>query len=54
MVQKDFKRIIRTFGSGTVSPKPRGYSSGRKEGTKMTPRQQYPVGKKTSTKKKVA
>ena len=54
MVQKDFKRIIRTFGSQTVSPKPRGYSSGRKKGTKMTPRKQYPVVKKTSTKKKVA
>ena len=54
MVQKDFNRIIRTFGSGTVSPKLRGYSSGRKKGTKMTPRKQYPVVKKTSTKKKVA
>ena len=32
MVQRDYERIIRTFGKPTPSPKTRGYSYGRKKG----------------------
>lgn len=52
MVQRDYERIIRTFGKTAPSPKPRGYSSGRKKGTKLPPRLRYPTVKKTATKKK--
>ena len=54
MGQKDYKRIIRTFGEKTSLPKVRGYSSGRQEGTKLPLRLRYPIVKKTATKKKVA
>jgi len=33
MIQRDYKRIIRTFSIAVPSPKVRGYSSGRKKGT---------------------
>ena len=52
MVQRDYERIIRTFGKPTPSPKTRGYSYGRKKGTKLSPRLRYPTVKKTATKKK--
>ena len=52
MVQRDYERIIRTFGKTAPSPKTRGYSSGRKKGTKLSPRLRYPTVKKTATKKK--
>ncbi len=35
IVQRDYKRIIRTFGTSSPSPKVRGYSSGREKGTKL-------------------
>ena len=54
MVPQDYKRIIRTFGEKTPLPKVRGYSSGRKKGTKLPSRLRYPIVKKTATKKKVA
>ena len=54
MVQKDYKRIIRTFGKETPPPKPRGYSSGREKGQKLPTRLRYPIVKKTASKKKVA
>ncbi len=52
MVQRDYERIIRTFGKTAPSPKTRGYSSGRKKGTKLPPRLRYPTVKKMATKKK--
>lgn len=54
MVQKDFKRIIHTFGGETPSPKVRGYSPGREKGIKLPPRLRYPMVKKTASKKKTA
>jgi hypothetical protein len=54
MVQRDYKRIIRTFGIPSPLPKVRGYSSGREKGTKLSPRLRYPTVKKTASKKKTA
>lgn len=54
IVQKDFKRIIRTFGEKTTSPKPRGYSSGRKKGEKLPPKIIYPIVKKQFQAKKAS
>ncbi|MBL1210206.1 hypothetical protein [Geminocystis sp. GBBB08] len=54
IVQRDYKRIIRTFGIPSPSPKVRGYSSGREKGTKLPPRLRYPTVKKTASKKKTA
>lgn len=38
LVQRDFARIIRHLGTPAQPPKPRGYSPGRRKGTKLTPR----------------
>lgn len=38
LVQRDFARIIRQLGTPAKPPKPRGISSGRREGTKLPPR----------------
>ena len=54
MIQRDYKRIIRTFGTPSPSPKVRGYSSGREKGTKLPSRLRYPTVKKTASKKKTA
>jgi hypothetical protein len=45
-VQQDWLRIISQLGSPAVSPKPRGYSSGRKSGEIQSPRPRLPVIKK--------
>jgi len=45
-VQQDWFRIISQLGSPAVSPKPRGYSSGRKSGESQSPRSRPPVIKK--------
>jgi hypothetical protein len=54
IVQKDFKRIIRTFGEKSASPKPRGYSPGRLKGEKLIPKIKYPIVKKQFNKKKAS
>ncbi len=54
IVQKDLKRIIRTFGEKPSSPKPRGYSSGRKKGEKLPTKIIYPIVKKQYSKKKAS
>ena len=48
-VQQDWYRIISQFGSPSVSPKPRGYSSGRKSGQCQSPRPRLPVIKKAKS-----
>lgn len=48
-VQKDFGRIIRTFGTPAKPPKPLKKAPGRKKGEKQTPRIRYPVIQKSST-----
>jgi hypothetical protein len=45
-VQQDWFRIISQLGSPSVSPKPRGYSSGRKSGEVQSPRPRLSVIKK--------
>ena len=47
MVQRDFGRIIQQIGTPAAAPKPRGKSPGRIKGTKLVPRERYPVIKKT-------
>ena len=54
IVQKDFKRIIRTFGEKPSSPKPRGYSSGRLKGEKLPTKIIYPIVKKQYSNKKAS
>ena len=46
VVQRDFFRIISTLGISAVSPKPRGFSSGRKKGEIQVKRPQHQVIKK--------
>ena len=53
MVQRDYQRIIHTFGTAVPSPKVRGYSPGREKGTRLPPRLRYPIVKKTASKKKI-
>lgn len=43
LVQRDFGRIIRQFGTPAQVPKRRGKSPGRPQGTVLTPRQRPPV-----------
>jgi len=45
-VQRDFSRIISTIGINSHSPKPRGFSSGRKKGEIQVKRPRYQVIKK--------
>ncbi|MFB2893646.1 hypothetical protein ACE1CI_12105 [Aerosakkonemataceae cyanobacterium BLCC-F50] len=52
LVQRDFYRIIRLIGTPAVSPKPRGFSSGRLEGDSKEKRKRHPVVKKTKKMKK--
>ena len=54
VVQKDYTRIIRTFGEKPSLPKPRGYSSGRREGEKLPTKIIYPIVKKQYSKKKAS
>jgi hypothetical protein len=54
IVQKDFKRIIRTFGEKPSLPKLRGYSSGSKKGEKLPTKIVYPIVKKQYSKKKAS
>jgi hypothetical protein len=49
MVQHDWSRIISLLGSPALSPKTRGYSSGRKSGQKQSPRPRIPVIKKAKS-----
>ena len=48
-VQQDWFRFISQLGSPAVSPKTRGYSSGRKSGEKQAPRSRSPVIKKSKS-----
>ena len=43
LVQRDFGRIIRTFGTPAQPPQPRGYSSGRVRGTRCPQRERHTV-----------
>jgi len=43
LVQRDFARIIRQLGTPAQPPKRRGYSPGRRQGTKLTPRPRLKV-----------
>jgi hypothetical protein len=52
LVQRDFYRIIRLIGTPAVSPKPRGFSSGRLQGDSKEKRKRYPVVKKGKKMKK--
>ena len=54
IVQKDFKRIIRTRREKMTSPKPRGYSPGRQKGEKLPTKIIYPIVKKQYSKKKAS
>jgi hypothetical protein len=45
--QRDFGRLIQQFGTPAKSPKPRGYSDGRKKGAQMPPKNRQPVIKKS-------
>ncbi len=45
--QRDFGRIIQQIGTPVTAPKPRGKSPGRIKGTKLVPRERFPVVKKT-------
>ncbi len=45
-VQRDFKRLLRTFGTPARPPKPRGKSPGRAKGTRLSPRKRHKVLKK--------
>ena len=46
LVQRDFYRIILRIGTPAISPKPRGFSSGRAVGNLQEKRKRYPVVKK--------
>ncbi len=46
LVQRGFYRIIRAIGTPAVSPKPRGFSSGRIPGNSLQKRKRHPVVKK--------
>jgi hypothetical protein len=52
LVQRDFYRIIRTIGTPAISPKPRGFSSGRIPGDSKEKRKRHPVVKKGKQMKK--
>jgi hypothetical protein len=43
LVQRDFGRIIRQLGTSARAPKPRGYSPGRRKGTRLRRRRRYKV-----------
>jgi hypothetical protein len=49
LVQRDFARIIREFGTPAQPPQPRGYSSGRLPGTQRPKRERQPVIVKSKT-----
>ncbi len=49
-VQRDFARIIRQLGTPAQPPKPRGISSGRRQGTKLDPRSRHAVVVKSQLK----
>lgn len=51
-VQRDLKRIITEIGTPANSPKPRGFSGGRREGMIQTKRTRHEVIKKTKKEKK--
>ncbi len=46
LVQRDFYRIIRQIGTPAISPKPRGFSTGRISGNLREKRKRHPVIKK--------
>ena len=46
LVQRDFNRIIRVIGTPAVSPKPRGFSTGRVQGNSLGKRKRQSVLKK--------
>lgn len=48
MALRDMSRIIRQIGTPAPAPQPRGKSSGRRKGMKLTPRTRQPVMKKVS------
>lgn len=54
MVQRDFGRIIQQIGTPVAALKPRGKSPGRVKGTKLAPRERYPVVKKVKKVPKAA
>jgi hypothetical protein len=43
LVQRDFGRLIRQLGTPAKAPKPRGYSPGRRKGTRLRRRRRYKV-----------
>jgi hypothetical protein len=45
-VQRDFRRLLRMFGTPACPPKPRGKSPGRARGTRLPPRKRHKVLKK--------
>jgi hypothetical protein len=45
-VQRDYERIIKGIGTPASAPKPRGNSSGRREGTRVACRKDCPIVKK--------
>ena len=48
-VQRDFERLLRTFGTPARPPKPRGKSPGRAKGTRLPPRKRHKVLKKSAS-----
>lgn len=52
LVQRDFARIIRQFGTPAKTPKPRGYSPGRSAGTILPKRERHKVLVKSQIKAK--
>ena len=45
-VHRDFRRLLRVFGTPARPPKPRGKSPGRAKGTRLPPRERHEVLKK--------
>lgn len=46
-MQRDYERIIMGIGTPANPPKPRGNSSGRREGSQVAQRKDCPIVKKT-------
>ena len=53
-VQKDFGRIIQTFGTPALPPKRLKKAPGRQKGDKQTPRTRYPIVQKSAVAQPIA
>lgn len=53
-VQKDFERVIRTFGTQALPPRRRKNAPGRQKGQKQIPRIRYPVVQKSKAVQPIA